>query len=578
MLGPDLSQRTNPTKTILFLGGSTTETNEVAERFRFPYLSARLLSERSSQVFQGLNLGVRGNTSRDSTILLLTHPAVRAADYVVLMHNINDRLLLAVKGGYNAPLGNAGTGSWSQVAGSAGGFLSSLWDYASYRSNLLFLLRNTVFGMNPWTGERAQGVVSETSIDFPDFNLPEHRKLFSQSLRVFVQVVRALGKTPVLLTQPLGHDSAQHAAFNETIRRVATEEDVALIDLADHFSKGEPWVFLADGIHFSDEGSKAVSKIIARSFTSTASRQEYASPKASGAYPMRFDQCLPPPGISHPVKPGPARPLLRMRGRYPVFSYDERRIFLQSREDHSTVIYVYNRDQNTYRRLAGGNNQGDARHGVPTTKLAHGEDGVLFGLTRDSWERLFYISVKDGEPSAIPLPDEMSASIPAADSDGRILFAGSTRAESPPDLYRFHPETEELTRLTETQWEEWRPAPTPDGRYVYHIANPDRQFDLYRVDTQSREITRVYGTDADEWDPDVSPDGKWLAFASKVGGDWDLYLLSRRSDQPPIQLTDRAGDEWDPRFLPQSHAIAFAASHDRPPRMYYLCPFGEKAE
>src|SRR5262245_56931256 len=59
---------------ILFLGGSTTETNEVDEPFRFPYLVGNLLSKQSNRTFIGINLGVRGNTSRDSINLLMNHP------------------------------------------------------------------------------------------------------------------------------------------------------------------------------------------------------------------------------------------------------------------------------------------------------------------------------------------------------------------------------------------------------------------------------------------------------------------------------------------------------------------------
>src|SRR5262249_19665530 len=100
---------------ILFLGGSTTETNEVDEPFRFPYLVGNLLSKQSNRTFIGINLGVRGNTSRDSINLLMNHPVSRKARYVVLMNNINDRLLLALTGTYDARLPESGFASYSSL-------------------------------------------------------------------------------------------------------------------------------------------------------------------------------------------------------------------------------------------------------------------------------------------------------------------------------------------------------------------------------------------------------------------------------------------------------------------------------
>ena len=85
--------------------------------------------------------------------------------------------------------------------------------------------------------------------------------------------------------------------------------------------------------------------------------------------------------------------------------------------------------------------------------------------------------------------------------------------------------------MTRTPWEEWRPAPIQDGRFVYHIANPQAQFDLFRLDRQTREITKVYGT---------------------------------------------AADEWDPRFAPSSNAVVFAASEaDAAPKTRWVCTFGQ---
>ena len=110
----------NPAKTtskgnILFLGGSITECNEVDEEYRFPSLAGKILSEETSSAYRGINLGVRGHTSHDSINLLLNHPISDQAQIVVLMNNINDRLFLAKRGTYKAPLNLTSPTMWDSV-------------------------------------------------------------------------------------------------------------------------------------------------------------------------------------------------------------------------------------------------------------------------------------------------------------------------------------------------------------------------------------------------------------------------------------------------------------------------------
>src|SRR5262249_25871093 len=154
--------------------------------FRFPYLVGNLLSKQSNRTFIGINLGVRGNTSRDSINLLMNHPVSRKARYVVLMNNINDRLLLALTGTYDARLPESGFASYSSLVENAVGLVDELWDFISYRSNIVFLLRHRLLGANPFTGERPTAVVDNRAIDYRDEDLEKHSQMFRENLLVFV--------------------------------------------------------------------------------------------------------------------------------------------------------------------------------------------------------------------------------------------------------------------------------------------------------------------------------------------------------------------------------------------------------
>ena len=59
VLGPPDIQFEATARKILFLGGSTTENNEVDEQYRFPFLAPFQLSKSTGQNFEGIKAGVR---------------------------------------------------------------------------------------------------------------------------------------------------------------------------------------------------------------------------------------------------------------------------------------------------------------------------------------------------------------------------------------------------------------------------------------------------------------------------------------------------------------------------------------
>jgi lysophospholipase L1-like esterase len=85
----------SPDITILFLGGSTTETLYVPEKDRFPSVVERILRSKLIQTINVYNGGVSGNNSMHSLLALLAKGIPLEPNYAVLMHNINDFALLS---------------------------------------------------------------------------------------------------------------------------------------------------------------------------------------------------------------------------------------------------------------------------------------------------------------------------------------------------------------------------------------------------------------------------------------------------------------------------------------------------
>jgi hypothetical protein len=253
-------ESSSSTKTILFLGGSTTECNEVDEPFRFPAVVEKLLRTAGANV-QVQNGGVRGHTTQDSINALLNREGFRNADIIVLMQNINDRARLAAGLDYTVHLGNVAPTTTSAVETSFRELCANIWDWISYRSNLIFIVRMAASRLDPWTGKRTI-VIDNRSINFNDPQIESHLTEFELRIRIFTSIVKTLGKTPVLMTQPLGIDSEGEKRYNAVIRNVAVIEGVPLIDLEAGFGIRPRWAFLHDNIHLNNIGSVAAGGII----------------------------------------------------------------------------------------------------------------------------------------------------------------------------------------------------------------------------------------------------------------------------------------------------------------------------
>lgn len=254
-------------KTVLFLGGSTTENNEVSEQFRFPYFSMQRLTEISQTPFRGVNAGVRGHTTQDSINLYLNHPApyFENADYVVIMHNINDRLRLTLNKSYKSRVDNASPSSLAGLAELVVALFYSSVDWIKVNSNIAYLLDAVV---QKYSSANDKIVVNERVLDQLAPVPTELVDLFRKNYKIFVSLVKAKNQVPVLMTQPLGKVSIEQARFNDVIRSVAAEEGVMLIDLDLEITKLDrpAGLFYDDWIHFNDSGSRWASEIIARKF------------------------------------------------------------------------------------------------------------------------------------------------------------------------------------------------------------------------------------------------------------------------------------------------------------------------
>ncbi|MEM8743149.1 MAG: SGNH/GDSL hydrolase family protein [Pseudomonadota bacterium] len=273
-----------PDASIVFLGGSTTESLFVLPENRFPHLAARLLEERLGAKINGLNAGRSGNNTMHSLLLMLGKVVPQRPDAVVLMHAANDLGVLSKTGGY-----------WEVSDGRRLVIDETYSVSGAVRSAIKATIPNTSNALRRgWrrlrqmlSGSQANAAGAQdgaAGTPLPDVKGAED---FASALTSFVEVARAWGMTPVLMTQfhvragskkerksdflareqlagAVGNRKkfkSSHAAYNEIVRQVAQRTGVQLIDLA----AARQWAYgdVYDGLHLTDSGSRIAAELVA---------------------------------------------------------------------------------------------------------------------------------------------------------------------------------------------------------------------------------------------------------------------------------------------------------------------------
>lgn len=245
-----------PDKTIVFLGGSTTECIAVEESLRFPVLVSTLL-ERMGLKINTLNMGRSGNTTHDALNVLLNHVILDKPDIAMLMHASNDVGVLREDPLYRSRMGYI-VNLMSQIK----------WQtqiFSKYSYFIAFLRYRLTHGkIHSGSGFKDSSII-------PD-------EQYRQRLRAFVVLCRAFNIEPVLMTQPVATFKTEispqwlevggQKIFNEVIREVGLEDSVLVIDLMQYIRQhpdyDKPNKIFYDGMHVTDYGSKIYAEHIAK--------------------------------------------------------------------------------------------------------------------------------------------------------------------------------------------------------------------------------------------------------------------------------------------------------------------------
>ena len=131
-----------------------------------------------------------------------------------------------------------------------------------------------------------------------------------------------------------------------------------------------------------------------------------------------------------------------------------------------------------------------------------------------------------------------------------------------------NPDGLSVTRLTNHDAYDGRPARSPDGRRVAFVSNRDCNAEIYAVNADGSDLTRLTNHDASDFSPVWSPDGQRIAFISDRDGDRsdfpvneEIYVMNADGSDL-TRLSNHDGRDGNPAWSPDARRIAFSSNRD----------------
>jgi hypothetical protein len=271
---------TNPDMSVVFLGGSTTECRFVDEEHRFPYLAGVLLEQQTGIKINSYNAARGGNNSLHSLDILLNKVFPIQPEIVVMLHNINDLVLLLYESSYwnHNPSKRVIFDINKEIDAN---FYKIIRD--KYIPNLAAAMRN--FDKSLRSLYKSDKKSSDEFANIRGKHLTVDKSAmvdqFEMNLQSFIYLCKARNIVPVLMTMPsrfkekpdqivldtfknVSLDYSQFRElfdlFNKSILKKAHENNIMVIDLATEIPQESE--FMCDVVHYTDKGARKIADII----------------------------------------------------------------------------------------------------------------------------------------------------------------------------------------------------------------------------------------------------------------------------------------------------------------------------
>ena len=271
---------TNPDMSIVFLGGSTTECRYVAEDHRFPYLAGVLLEQQTGIKINSYNAARSGNHSLHSLDILLNKVFPIKPDIVVMLHNINDLVVLLYESSYWNPKSSKPI-IFDINKEIDANFYKIIRD--RYIPNLAAAMHNFDNSLRSFmkSGKKSNDEFAKIRGKRLIVDKSAMVDQFEMNLQSFIYLCKARNIIPVLMTMPsrfkekpdkiildtFNNVTLEYSQFrelfdqfNNSILKKAHENNIMVIDLAKEIPQENE--FMCDIVHYTDKGARRIAGII----------------------------------------------------------------------------------------------------------------------------------------------------------------------------------------------------------------------------------------------------------------------------------------------------------------------------
>lgn len=149
--------------------------------------------------------------------------------------------------------------------------------------------------------------------------------------------------------------------------------------------------------------------------------------------------------------------------------------------------------------------------------------------------------------------------------DDSTLIAFTSWRDGNAEIYTIQRDGENLTRLTNSEGDDYTPTWSPDGEWIAFTSMRDGEIEgsqeIYIMRADGSEQQNISNSPQYDAYPDWSPDGESIVFVSFRDGNTEIYSMNSDGTNQ-VNLTHHPSEDLCPSWSPNGEFIAFSSNRD----------------